>query len=168
MDALIRPLIESPDNDLFLVWSNLKVQEDCAERPDLSGLALVESQFKNIICVGEVKGEDRIADDHSTLSDLMKVGCFSKDAIDKYGNKGILGVHVVGLQVAFYVTTLIAEGLYVMLKFCSIRLPSCIYDMKGFIANVEDFIPVKNVYKECRRNGCNSPKRRYTLFPSGS
>lgn len=149
VDALIRPLIESPDNDLFLVWSNLKVQEDCAERPDLSGLALVESQFKNIICVGEVKGEDRIADNHSTLSDLMKIGCFSKDAIDKYGNKGILGVHVVGLQVTFYVTTLIAEGLYVMLEFCSIRLPSCIYDMKGFIANVEDLFPIKNVFEEC-------------------
>lgn len=74
----------------------MKLQDDCAERPDIFGMTLVDTQFENIICVGEVKGEDKISDNHATLCDLMKIGCFSKEAIDAYSNYGILGIHVVG------------------------------------------------------------------------
>ncbi|RCH88294.1 hypothetical protein CU098_009011, partial [Rhizopus stolonifer] len=115
-------------------------------------MTLVDTQFENIICVGEVKGEDKISDNHATFCDLMKIGCFSKEAIDAYSNYGILGIHVVGFQVTIYVTILLAEGLYVMQEICSVRLPTSRYDMKSFVANIDDLLPIKIVYKKCMKN----------------
>jgi hypothetical protein len=48
------------------------------------------------LCVCEIKGADRINDSHAVLCDLIRIGCFSKDAIDIYSNQGVLGIHVVG------------------------------------------------------------------------
>jgi hypothetical protein len=125
IDTSRTTLVKYPDHDVFLICqvsfcqlilgitsliltvmsmimyyrSNLKVQDDCAERPDISGMALANSQFKNIVCVCEVKGEDWTKDRHATLCDLIRIECFSKDAIDtcsNYGVLGILGIHVVG------------------------------------------------------------------------
>ncbi|KAI9267486.1 hypothetical protein EDC94DRAFT_600924 [Helicostylum pulchrum] len=62
------------------------------------------------------------------LCDLTRTGCFSKEAIDTYCNYGTLGIHAVGFHINFYATTLLAEGLYLMLEICSIRLPSSLFD----------------------------------------
>ena len=46
-------------------------------------MVLVDSKFDYPISVGEVKGEDRNEDKHALLCDLMKIACFSKEAIDE-------------------------------------------------------------------------------------
>ncbi|KAI7894327.1 uncharacterized protein EV154DRAFT_478573 [Mucor mucedo] len=53
------------------------------------------------------------------------------------------------LQISFYVTTLLAEGLYVMLELVSVPIPSSVHDMKAFIANLEDLMPLRAIYKKC-------------------
>lgn len=76
--------------------SNLKDQDNCAERPDISSMVLVDCQFKNTFSIGEVKGEYKATDRHGMLCDLIRTGCFSKEAIDTYCNYGTLGIHAVG------------------------------------------------------------------------
>ncbi|KAI8073699.1 hypothetical protein BDF21DRAFT_386322 [Thamnidium elegans] len=149
VDYLIRPLFENTDENLFLVWSNVKVQDNCAEHPDISGTALVDSKFDYPISVGEVKDEDRNEDTRAVLGDLIKIACFSKEAIDEASFKGTLGIQVVGFQTTFYVTTLLAEGLYTMFEVVPISLPSSLSRMKPFVANIEDILSIKDVYKQC-------------------
>ncbi|KAG1228125.1 hypothetical protein G6F68_006461 [Rhizopus microsporus] len=78
-------------------------------------------------------------------SKSFKVGFMNRDAINKNCNKGILGVHIVGFIVAFYVTTLVAEGLYVIYELCSITMPSSLHDMRAVVTDVEDLLPVKDI-----------------------
>ncbi|KAI7887731.1 uncharacterized protein EV154DRAFT_484821 [Mucor mucedo] len=66
---------------------NLKVHEECHDRPDISGTVLANNQSNNIVCVCEVKGEGRVHDTHATLCDLIKIECFSADVINAYSNK---------------------------------------------------------------------------------
>jgi hypothetical protein len=47
------------------------------------------------------------------------------------------------------VTTLLAEGLYVVYEIVSVPILSSIYDMKAFIANLEDLLPIKIIHKKC-------------------
>jgi hypothetical protein len=60
-------------------------------------MILVDSKFDYPISVGEVKGEDRKEDTHAALCDLIKIGCFSNEAIDEVLCKEILGIQVVGM-----------------------------------------------------------------------
>ncbi|KAI9267504.1 hypothetical protein EDC94DRAFT_600986 [Helicostylum pulchrum] len=80
---------------------------------------------------------------------MMKVAVFGKEVIDEKQYKGVLSIHVVCFHLTIYVTTLLAEGLYVIYEIASIRIPSNIYGMRGFIANMEGLLPVKAVYKQC-------------------
>ncbi|OAD07330.1 hypothetical protein MUCCIDRAFT_104250 [Mucor lusitanicus CBS 277.49] len=97
-------------------------------------MLLIESSLKGPTCVGEVKGEDRKDDTYLSAFDLLKIASFSKEAIDNKQYQGVLGVPVVGLQINFYVTTLLAEGLHVMLELASVPIPSSVHDMKAFTA----------------------------------
>jgi hypothetical protein len=60
-------------------------------------MVLVDSKFNYPISVGEVKSEDKSKDIDALLRDLMKIVCFSKEAIDEVSFKGSLGIHVVGM-----------------------------------------------------------------------
>jgi hypothetical protein len=52
--------------------------------------------------------------------------------------------------VTFYVTTLLSEGLYVMYEICSISMPSSLQDMRSFVANAEDLLPIRSIFKQCQ------------------
>ncbi|KAK4514143.1 uncharacterized protein ATC70_006153 [Mucor velutinosus] len=148
VDAMIRPIQDDPDNNEFLVWSNIKIS-DKSERPDITGMMLIDASLYEPVCVGEIKGEDKRHDTHALAYDLLKMAAFSKEAIDGNEYLGILGVHVIGFQFTLYITTLLTEGLCVMFELVSIPIPSIIYDMKAFIANLEDLMPIKALYKNC-------------------
>ena len=60
-------------------------------------MVLIDSKFDYPISVGEMKGKDRNEDTHALLCDLMKIACFSKEAVDEASFKGILGIHVIGM-----------------------------------------------------------------------
>ncbi|KAG2190897.1 hypothetical protein INT47_003579 [Mucor saturninus] len=70
-------------------------------------------------------------------------------AISNAQNHTVRPANIGGLQISFYVTTLLAEGLYVMLELASIPIPSSVHDMKAFIANLEDLMPLRAIYKKC-------------------
>ncbi|KAL9538838.1 hypothetical protein MBANPS3_010640 [Mucor bainieri] len=95
---------------------------DQSERPDILGMVLVDSNLEGPVCVGEVKGEDRINDTYLCAYDVIKIASFSKEAIDTKEYQA------------------------------SISIPSSIHDMKAFIANLEDILPLRAMYKKCIQN----------------
>lgn len=67
----------------------------------------------------------------------MKVVVFNKEVIDEKQYEGVLGIHVIVFYLTIYVTTLRAEGLYVMYEIASIRILSNTHGTRDFIANLE-------------------------------
>ncbi|ORE10279.1 hypothetical protein BCV72DRAFT_238970 [Rhizopus microsporus var. microsporus] len=72
-----------------------------------------------------------ITNTYLLVIDIMRNGFLSKNIIDVGLYKGVLGVHVVGFQITFCVTTLLTE------------------EMRSFFANLED-LTIRNIYKQCR------------------
>jgi hypothetical protein len=98
--------------------------------------------------VGDLKGEDRKEDGHGCLVDLLRIGMISGESINKNNYDGVVGVHVVGLQVTFYIITLMANGIYVMLEICSVSLPRDFTELKFYIATMEDILLVIHYYSQ--------------------
>jgi hypothetical protein len=74
----------------------LKVSDKSDERPDISGLVLVDSTLDGPTCVGQAKGEDKRNDTYTLAVDLMKMAIFGKEAIDSKQYQGILSIHAIG------------------------------------------------------------------------
>ncbi|RCH77773.1 hypothetical protein CU098_003549, partial [Rhizopus stolonifer] len=134
-DAILRPFLDDPSNDALLIWSNNILQKGHSERPDFVRRNLINTVYKDPSCIGEVKGEDKMDDKFMAAIDLIRLAMMSKEAIDKYNNKGIMNVQIV-------------EGMYVMSEICSIRMPSSLKDMRSFIITVEDLVPMRSLLKE--------------------
>jgi hypothetical protein len=73
----------------------------------------------------------------------------SGESINKNHYNGVVGVHVVGLQVTFYIITLMANGIYVMLEICSVTLPRDFTEPISYIATMEDILLVIHYYNQC-------------------
>lgn len=109
----------------------------------------IGSRFQGHVVVGDVKGEDRINDTHSCLIDLLRIGMLSGGSINQEKYDGIVCVHVVGVQMTFYIVSLMASGVYVMLEICSITLPKDFTEIRSYIANMDDLFPVMQYYNRC-------------------
>lgn len=118
-------------------------------QPDFVVNKLSRSYYNGPCVIGDVKGEDRKDDNHDCLVDLIRIGMLSGDSINKNEYDGAIGAHVVGLQLTFYVTSLMSNGLYVMLEICSIKLPRDFTEMRSYIATMEDLLPVIHYYRRC-------------------
>jgi hypothetical protein len=114
--------------------------------------------------VGDVKGEDRKNDHSPCLVDLILIGILSVESINENGYDGDIGVHVVGTQMMFYIVSLIAPGMYIMLEICTVALPKDFTEIRSYVANMEDLFPVLERHKHCfntsNRDWVNQNSRR--------
>jgi hypothetical protein len=67
----------------------------------------------------EVKGEDKKDDLYMCLMDLYRISPLSPESINHNNYKGIIGIQVIGMQVTFYISTLLSKQFYVMIEICS-------------------------------------------------
>lgn len=93
------------------------------KQPDFVGNKLVGSQFEGPAVVGDVKGEDRKSDTNPCLLDLIRIGILSGESINENGYDGVIGVHVVGVQLTCYIVSLMGCGVYIMLDFVLLLCP---------------------------------------------
>ncbi|CAO3588592.1 unnamed protein product [Absidia cylindrospora] len=70
-----------------------------------------------------IKSRGEATNHHSTSRDLIRLGVFSKNAIDVGNRKGVLTFQAVGNQVVFYMTRLLSDGLYVKMEIGEIEVP---------------------------------------------
>lgn len=119
------------------------------KQPDFVGNLLNCSQLEGPAVIGDVKGEDRKSDTNPCLIDLIRIGMLAGESINENGYSGVIGVHVVGVQLTFYVVSLMATGVYVMLEISTISLPKDFTEIRSYIAHMEDILPVLYCYDEC-------------------
>lgn len=140
---------ELPNIKTLNVRLNTQTVKESDMQPDFVGNTLVGSKFEGPAVVGDVKGEDRKCDINSCLIDLIRIGILSGESINENGYDGVIGIHVVGIQMTCYVISLMAPGFYVMLEICTISLPKDFTEIRSYIAHMEDLLPVIKSYHKC-------------------
>ncbi|CAG8636297.1 9868_t:CDS:10 [Ambispora gerdemannii] len=83
---------------------------------------------------------------YSLCADLIRVAVFNKDAIDFYNKNCVLGFQVVGRHITFYLTTLLYDGLYVMVEVGHIDVPMSLEQLPAFIASLDTLLVVSNAF----------------------
>ncbi|KAG1085726.1 hypothetical protein G6F42_021274 [Rhizopus arrhizus] len=131
--SILNPVFTCPERNELLVWSNIQILPNNSMQPDFVVNSLVNSYYSGPCVVGDIKGCDRQEDSHDCLVDLIRIGMVSADSINKNEYDGVIGVHVVGLQVTFYITTLMANGIYVMMEICSVTLPRDATELRSYL-----------------------------------
>lgn len=129
---------------------NTKVLEESSKQPDFACQELVGSNWTGPTIVGEVKGEDQKDDKYVCLLDLIRIGSISVDAINLNLYDAVIGIHIVALQVTFYVTTLVADGFYVMMEICSIPLPRDVTELRSYVTNFDELLTVLQYSGKCK------------------
>jgi hypothetical protein len=71
----------------------------------------------------------------------------------------LITMFYVGLQVTIYLTCLLDYGLYTMLEICSITMPRDMSNIRSYISNCEDLLPLYDLYK----NYCKQSDESETL-----
>lgn len=79
--------------------------------------------------------------------DLYRISSLSLESINHNNYKGIIGIQVIGMQVTFYISTLLSKQFYVMMEICSITLPKDLTEIMSYFANVNDLLPVLQYYE---------------------
>ncbi|KAG1166836.1 hypothetical protein G6F36_012791 [Rhizopus arrhizus] len=162
VDAFLSPLFDSPNEDVLFRWSvlmslyltNITNQEAAPlnsgsitkRRPDSCISELEGLYFDASLGFVEVKpsSED---DNKQTLSkDLVRLGMFSKNAIDRWGMRGCLSIQVVGHKATFFLTTQPSADLYIMMELCIIHMPSCLADMSTYIMQFDEIAAFLQCY----------------------
>lgn len=128
---------------------NTQVLEISSKQPDFGVSRINNATWTSPLVVGEVKGDDKKDDLYLCLSDLLRVGMLSVDIINVARYTGIIGVHVVGLQVTFYVTTLLSKYIYIMVEICSITMPRDTTELRKYVSCMEDLLPVSTIFDNC-------------------
>lgn len=128
---------------------NTQIIDVSAKQPDFGVMTIQNASWNGAFAVGEVKGEDKKNDTYLCLTDLLRVGMMAIDSININYFSGVIGVHVVGLQVTFYIITLFSKSLYIMLEICSVRMPRDITQLREYVSAMEDLLLVSSFYKNC-------------------
>lgn len=99
--------------------------------------------------VGEVKGEDQKEDKRVCLLDLIRIGCISAAEIKDVLLEGVIGVHIVGLQMTFYITSLVADHIYAMTEICSFAIPRDQSELRYYTIHIDDIYNVLQYSQKC-------------------
>lgn len=129
---------------------NTKVLKDSSKQFDFAVNELASSNWIGPIVVGEVKGEDQREDKYICLLDLVRIGATSADSIHHNQYDAVLGVHIVGLQMTFYITTLQASGMYIMLEIATVTLPRDATELRSYLANADELLTVLQYADHCK------------------
>ncbi|KAI8638747.1 hypothetical protein BD408DRAFT_372876 [Parasitella parasitica] len=148
-DAILSPMFSIPDQKKHLFWLNTKVVDESAKQPDLACKHLKNSNWISATIVGEVKGEDVKDDKHICIKDLIRIGFISVTAINQNLYDGVIGIQIVGLQVTFFITTLIADGFYVMMEICSLTLPRDATELMPYSTSFDDLLVALEYADKC-------------------
>jgi hypothetical protein len=147
--SVLKPIFTIPDQNKYLNWSSTQELPNSSKQPDIVGKELKGVNWYGPLVITEVKGEDRKDYLYDCLVDLIRIGTMAVDSININSYNGIIGVHTVGLQMTFYLISLMGPKVYVMMEVCSITLPKDFTCIRSYIANVEDLMVVPHSYMMC-------------------
>lgn len=71
---------------------------------------------------------------------------FCKDALDHQLMQGTLGIQITGRTIKFYLLTLPAKGLYVMIELATIKIPDSLQDLPRFVPELPNVLKILDVF----------------------
>ncbi|KAI9478237.1 MAG: hypothetical protein EXX96DRAFT_619173 [Benjaminiella poitrasii] len=120
VDPFLSSLFDDPNQGMYLLWTNestLEAKQLCNNmRPDI------------------------------TITKTLVVAIFCKNALDEQLMDGVLGIHIVGRTIRFYVLVLPAVATYVMHLLAEIKVPDSIQGLPGFITELPYVLKILHVF----------------------
>jgi hypothetical protein len=174
IDPVLSPIFEDPDCGVFLRWSNKEAPESKqrkltgrAKQPDAVICDIDQLSWGSSLGHGEAKIEEEKTNIYSLCADLIRVAVFNKDAIDAYNRNCVIGFQVVGQHITFYLTTLLYDGLYVMVEVSHLDIPMSLEQLPSFVTSLDKILLVSNAFwNKCvlsRPAAEMEPNKRNTL-----
>ncbi|KAG1446034.1 hypothetical protein G6F55_011713 [Rhizopus delemar] len=152
IDPFLTGLLDAPDQGICLRWINdatleAKTYADFTKnRPNLCITKCCGVKWKSSLAYGEVKPAIREKNHFSLCKDLLKVAVFCKDALDHQLMQGTLGIQITGRTIKFYLLTLPAKGLYVMIELATIKIPDSLQDLPRFVPELPNVLKILDVF----------------------
>ncbi|ORY93019.1 hypothetical protein BCR43DRAFT_414255, partial [Syncephalastrum racemosum] len=151
IDPFLSPLFDNLDEGVLFRWTSVTDQEAgmlkagsiCRKMPDSCVSKLDGLYFGTSLGFVEAKPACHQRDKKALSKDLVKLGTFCKNAIDKWSIRGCLAVQVVG---NFYMTTQPSADLYTMFEVCTIRVPSCLSGLLAHVSQLDEIAALLRCY----------------------
>ncbi|KAI8333910.1 hypothetical protein BC941DRAFT_357062 [Chlamydoabsidia padenii] len=146
LNPILYGLFDNPDEGIFFLGGtydqiNLENRESSLiskRRPDSCITRLRGVQWKNTIGVDEA---DNL---YAICKDLHRLGVLSKNTVDFGKVRGILTYQAIGRSITFYMTTLLKNGFYIMVKLAHLAVPECLEDMPRYLMDFDKLSLVLN------------------------
>ncbi|KAI7850129.1 hypothetical protein BDC45DRAFT_519070 [Circinella umbellata] len=153
IDPILSGLFDDPDNGILFRWTiepNEESEHEYMTRkcPDGTITLLDGLYFGPSLGFVDVKSAKREHDKHVISNDLVRLGLLSKNAIDQSNANGCLVIQVRGLTLDFYITKLAADGMYTMFHLYSLKAPSSIESLQGFVAYFDEILSILDIFDE--------------------
>ncbi|ORX48774.1 hypothetical protein DM01DRAFT_262919, partial [Hesseltinella vesiculosa] len=116
-DPILSRLISDPVKDVHLRWSDIIAPKTPRQRPDAVISKVNQLSFGQSLGFGEARVQH--ASNYELCHDLLRLALYSKDSIDMNYLDGCMLFQVHGFGITFYLTQLLHEHVYTMLKVCS-------------------------------------------------
>ncbi|KAI9018105.1 hypothetical protein CLU79DRAFT_866679 [Phycomyces nitens] len=160
-------LFDDDKRSIKLRWTSTDAV-DSESKPDCLISIITDNHVACNIGFGEVKSELEVKNHRLVNFDLIRLGVFAKNAIDKASLTGTIAIHVVGTHACFYLVQLKADGLYTMTEIASVTVPLSIKDLRGYLAYASELKTILKVFEDncitVTTNTFSSRKRStYTL-----
>ncbi|CEG80009.1 hypothetical protein RMATCC62417_14405 [Rhizopus microsporus] len=108
-------------------------------------------QYKTTIGFAEVKPAAESDNNCSIAKDLIRLGRFSKNAIDHSNLDVCLSVQSVRRTTTFYLTKLMSDGLYFMMELATLTTPSSLLNLTQHLIQLDDLVKVLTIFeKHCK------------------
>ncbi|KAI9265173.1 hypothetical protein BDA99DRAFT_436760, partial [Phascolomyces articulosus] len=157
IDPILSGLFDDPEHNILFRWTSVMNEEAkngsgmiSKRRPDSVVTKLDGRFFGPTLGYVEVKSIKESKNKYAISKDLARIGVLSKNSLDVSGNRGCLGVQVNGLNMSFYITTLLCDGMYPMFEICTIEIPSSLQSLQGFIGYLDELFAIL----DCFDNWC--------------
>ncbi|KAI9490495.1 hypothetical protein BDB00DRAFT_768739, partial [Zychaea mexicana] len=160
IDPVLSGLFDDPDRGTLFRWTSVTNEESkyryiTKQRPDSVISQLDGLSYGPSLGFVEVKSAKKGSGKFAVSNDLVRLGLLSKNSIDRSNVDGCLAIQVVGLNINFFITKLMADGIYTMFELYNIRIPSSREAIQGFVGYFDELLAVLDLFKEhCLMSTC--------------
>jgi hypothetical protein len=127
------------------------MEETGSNRPDAIVAEIVQQSLGGNIGSGEAKTDEARKHEALMYEDLLRLGVFSKDAIDFHNLPSAVSFQAVGRRVVFYITSLIHDGIYSMIEIAVVNCPLSLNDLPDYLNNFDNLLKVLIAVDKCQR-----------------
>ncbi|CAO3601323.1 unnamed protein product [Absidia cylindrospora] len=149
-DPLLSCLVSDPNRRVHLRWTNAVPLEGGSSRPDAIISQKEQLEYGASMGHGEVKVNQDYhhASKYPLCMDTLRLAIFNKNAIDVNKLNGTLAFQIHGFNITFFVSRLIAHGMYVFYEIAHLRFPQSLEDLPSFVTikNLKLLLGINDVF----------------------